>query len=192
MVTENTGKVLNFFDTPADACLRSFDLFPSIPWLINSDVRNICDGKTVSGVIEFTTMLVGVSASNEVVPLDCFFGACGFTWKDNYNGWFDTSGTGGILAAPGANLPIDPESGVGGITIISINGIPVAPVPEPSSVSFFAVCLAVTWLFVRQRKNPSNVDPIPYDIYNIVYVFICKNAARCRSRYFSSCRRLLV
>jgi hypothetical protein len=60
-----------------------------------------------------------------------------FNWTDSFNGH-----AGGIAVT--ANLvPVDPGSGAGGITIISVNGNPVSAVPEPSSITMLALSLCM-------------------------------------------------
>lgn len=78
-----------------------------------------------SKFLYFKTHLVGQDDTNDVValPVDLFF-----EWKSNYNGT-----AGGATVLNNWSLAPDPGSGSGGVTILSINGFPVASVAEPST-----------------------------------------------------------
>ncbi len=83
--------------------------------------------------VGFTTYLVGVSndGKNTPVPLKSF------TWRSNYNG--TTGGVSGLLSSPGTP---DPGSGVGYITITSIDGVPVPQIVPMSEITTTASGLA--------------------------------------------------
>lgn len=130
----NSGKTLNFFDSPQDPCLFGG----------NSTGVQGCDGANAppGSAIDFTTDLVGILPDNSVQSL-----GMGFTWTDNFNG-----GSGGVSTI--SNVPADPSTGTGGVTITSFSdvtqyGIGTPPsVPEPPS-SFLLLTGALLLLCTR-------------------------------------------
>jgi hypothetical protein len=105
-VRDNT---LFFGDTPSDNCLPGGS-------------GESCGGRTAvpGSYIEFTTSLVGILPGNIPSPP-----LVSWTWRDTFNG---TSGGISILKN---DLPVDPGSGTGGITITSINGIDPSAEAQP-------------------------------------------------------------
>jgi hypothetical protein len=146
---ENNASTFTFFDSPADACIHDPSGHDSMVYTNRADVRALCNNMTEDGAQIFTTTLVGVNANKEAIPLPF-----AFTWDDTFNGWFGAPGLGGITieAAPGTLIPVDPESGTGGITILSVNDIPASSVPEPSSVAVLIPAVLMIWV-ARKRKN---------------------------------------
>ena len=72
-----------------------------------------------------------------------------FEWTDSFNG---TAGGVATLANLGN---VDPDSGAGGITLISVNGIPVSSVVEPPAIVVFmsgAFLLAASRRLIRREK----------------------------------------
>jgi hypothetical protein len=95
-ITSSNGQTLNFFDSP---------------WNV---------GLPAGGHIGFTTRLVGVQKGDAVGKT--FFE---WTWISTYTGPPPIGGnTGGVqIVQTASSLPVD-GSGTGGVTIISINGVP--------------------------------------------------------------------
>ena len=121
--------VLSFGDRPSDSCLPG-----------GSGVG--CFGETdpIGSELALETQLVGI------IPIadasDFFDSTCNpltflcavplgpsFFWTDTFNG------TTGNVSVPASALPVDPGSGSGGITVLSVN----ASVPEPSSILLLAL-----------------------------------------------------
>ena len=124
------GSSLCFEDTPEDLNLTS-------PQLLMNDIPM------------FTTALVGLISCDSLGP-----GACSglepeplltWSWEDSYDG-----GSGGIsyTANPG---PADP-GGTGGITILDVNGVPVAA-PEPSTMLLLGTALSLLLCYFIVSKN---------------------------------------
>jgi len=95
-------------------------------------------------LMEFQTTLVGALVGG--VPDLLTDDGDWFTWESNYNG-----NGGGVVA--GSEADADPE-GTGGITILSVAGMPVADVPEPGALylmllSLFTLCATKS---ARRRK----------------------------------------
>jgi hypothetical protein len=143
MATGDTS--FNFFDSPKDPCLNNPDGTHGMLWSMNPKEKAACNNMTVSGAYAFTTQLVGILSgdnppdSPSYVPLPF-----SFTWTDSFNG-----GEGGIIA--GSDIAVDPETGEGGITITSING--VATVPEPSTITLLSMASGVFLLIARRRGS---------------------------------------
>ena len=97
-----------------------------------------CNGQTIppGQFIEFVTQLVGIDILGGVVPL-----GIDFTWKTNFNG-----GVGGVNAKN--ELIFDAGSGSGGITILTINGVPVS---EPATFTVLGLGLAGLGVMRRRR-----------------------------------------
>ena len=105
---------MSFFDQPADSCLPG-------------GAGAGCGGKTApaGSHLSFTTSLVGVDQAGQPVSL----GAGSFSWNDTFNG---TSG--GISRLN--NLPIDPGSGTGGITITNLDGATLTTTVPTQTITF--------------------------------------------------------
>ena len=135
----NTGNmVLQFGDHPSDPCLpteqtTSGPLSSQTQADLAFNRAKYCAGNTapLGSHLAFITSLVAVDASS--APSDPL---AQWTWTDTFNG------TAGSIAGLGPSPPIDPGSGVGYITITSINGVPIPPVIPPTQVSTKASGLA--------------------------------------------------
>jgi hypothetical protein len=175
-LTESNDTVLNFFDSPRDPCLvnqsavaesernednKALVLYgPSYVYQNDSimdkfgrTAKILCGGTTTEGKGEevFKTDLIGL---REDGPPDIL---ATFDWTDTFNGWLKYEGTGGIVVAVAAasDQASDPTSGTGGITVININGQPVAAVPEPpSGILFlgFTLCF-IPLLGLHAKRN---------------------------------------
>ncbi|MBZ5610832.1 MAG: hypothetical protein LAP38_21420 [Acidobacteriia bacterium] len=139
IVVNNGGKTLEFADTPRDFCLPTGGLVRP------SDLRNqYCGGyfstAPVNSSVGFETSLVGIVDSQTAsAPL------YRWTWIDTYNGL--AGGTHNGLpdnTYPGLSSagPAIPGTGYGGITITSINGVPVPPIVPPDQIAITASGLA--------------------------------------------------
>jgi len=106
-----TAYTLSSYDSPADPCLSGPLGIPSFAWLTSSAVRALCGNSTTprGSYLGFTTHLAGVNSDGTGADL-----GIGYTWTSNYNGT-----TGGV-ATTASVLPVDPGSGEGGITIVSV------------------------------------------------------------------------
>ena len=69
---------------------------------------------TAGGFVGFTTQLVGMHHGNTLGPV-----LFEWTWMSTFNG------TSGGVATINNDLPVDPDSGTGGVTILTVNGVPV-------------------------------------------------------------------
>ena len=109
-------KTLSFYDPPSDPCLPG-DGTANEPTKLNRIIVGCDPDKGIpNSFIAFTTTLVGIMKDGSVSPL-------GFEWK-----WKTTfNGTSGQIYTLDNNLPPDPGSGTGGITVTSINGVPQTP-----------------------------------------------------------------
>jgi hypothetical protein len=146
------GEDPSFYDSPSDPCISNPDGSPSLAWDLNYTysngvkVQDRCNVSSPSaGELEFTTTLVGTIVPNVYARLPYTF-----DWTDTFNGALDLgiNGMGGILyliSTPGSEIPVDPTTGEGGITVISING---APVSEPASLLILLIG-AVYMLLLR-------------------------------------------
>lgn len=103
------GSSLTFTDQPADFC-------------------NYGAGLTQCATpLEFTTSLVGYNiAGNSVVIGNPLFSV---QWTSNY----EPKASGGISVISGSDDSPSGDGGIGGINVISVNGVLVASVPESSS-----------------------------------------------------------
>ena len=168
-----TGTSLNFSDGPADICIAGPNGMPSVGYSNNlATAQSLCGGSKLalpSSFLSFTTEIVGVTAppvttkTSPLAPPDC--GTCvflgGFSWDDNFNGTVENTfpdpktGTGGVFnpVALTSDVPVDPTSGTGGITIVSVNG---TSVPEPSTLILLATSLFFCWVMVGKRKIPTH------------------------------------
>jgi hypothetical protein len=129
---------LQFGDRPSDPCLPT-EQTTSGPVSSQTQVdlainrAKFCAGNTapLGSHMAFITSLVAVapdlSPSNPLAV---------WTWTDTFNG------TAGGIAGLSPSPPIDPGSGVGYITITSMNGVPIPPIIPPTQVSTKASGLA--------------------------------------------------
>jgi hypothetical protein len=138
-IINDSGDMLMFYDGPTDPCLPTGPLTDTQLEDLTATRKDECGGITapVGSYLSFSTALVGIlpatadypngAPSAPLVP---------WNWNDNYNG------TAGGIAAWSSLNPIDTGSGVGNITITSINGVAVPPVIPPTLVSTTASGLA--------------------------------------------------
>jgi hypothetical protein len=140
----NNTTTLNFWDTPHDSCLPTLPVPPAVltPGMVaNLQARRAtnCGGANTTAQLGsnmgFTTALVGINMDGKTpsTPL------LQWTWTSTYNGTvggvsYDTSKSG---SGPG-----DPDSGVGNITITSIDGMPFPPIVPSTQIATTASGLA--------------------------------------------------
>jgi hypothetical protein len=107
-----TDYSLTSYDSPTDPCIAGPLGIPSNAYLLSSYVRALCGNNTTArgAQINFTTHLAGINSDGSAVDL-----GIGYTWTSNFNGTF------GGIATTASYGPVDPGSGVGGITITSVN-----------------------------------------------------------------------
>jgi hypothetical protein len=163
---QESSSTLSFSDTPADPCLPGG----------NSAGVQGCNGKNApaGSQLSFQTDLVGIlpgfsAGTNCITLLTCIDLGVGFSWTDSFNG------TAGGISQTKGDLPIDPGSGLGGASLISItettdyepfnvvtvNGNPVgSSVPEPRSASLLVVALLALCLVLRVRKAALFGNPV--------------------------------
>ena len=156
-----TVSSISWGDQPKDSCLVDSKGNPSNAYTTNAAKRANCQDKTgypatfklntapIGSYTGFTTHLAGVTYPNgpgtPPVPVDL---GIGYTWKSNYNG-----SAGGIYdTTKSIPEPVDPGSGSGGITVISvsettnyqypkglgvtgINGVSISPTMPTSTLS---------------------------------------------------------
>lgn len=105
LAANKTSTTLSFYDAPSDPCLPGAQSAS-----LKTIADNLCGGKRAlnGSKLAFSTYLVGVNSDNSLVDL-----GIGFNWTDTFNG------TSGGLAVTNTSLHADPNSGSGGITIIS-------------------------------------------------------------------------
>jgi hypothetical protein len=132
----------DFFDSAEDGCLSGS----------NPLFNLICLGQdSPGGYLGFTTTLVGENFDSHgnpiLVPLPVLPNEVNFTWTDTFNG---TSG--GVCCYLDNFNFVDPGSGSGGITITSLDGVPV---PEPTSLALISAELLGLSFFVRRKKSAS-------------------------------------
>ena len=99
--------------------------------------------------LEFLTELVGVTSSFNQNSPSCTATSCvglvplaAYSWSDDFNGTTldGLTGTGSanvldLATLDDLSLPINPDSGTGGVTLLSLQaGAPTSTVPEPSSL----------------------------------------------------------
>jgi hypothetical protein len=125
-IINHGNAALAFVDTPAGPCL------PTGP--LSATTLAKCGGHAApeNSYMGFTTNFVGVNLSDGSPSPPLF----SWTYVSNYNGT-----VGGIGVFSGF-LPPDPGSGVGNVTITSINGVPVPPIIPPAQVRTTASGLA--------------------------------------------------
>jgi hypothetical protein len=124
------GLELRFADGPNDACLPTEPLTPSQRLDMRGRRDRRCGGPDSTAPegssLKFRTALVGINGDHDHTPSDPLFE---WTWTDTNNGSVGDINT---LSPSG---PIDPGSGVGFITITSINGVPVPPIIPHSRIA---------------------------------------------------------
>lgn len=118
-ITSQDGYTLNFFDMPKNTtCSKTASCFAFTTQLVG-----VCEGPS--------SLCSSASGPNNPLPSPTLFQ---WTWESNFNG-----SSGGIYGSETSSLyPADPGSGTGGVTIISINGVPAPTVvvtPSSSSVT---------------------------------------------------------
>jgi hypothetical protein len=119
----NQVSKLTFFDEPADPCLRQ-------------DLAAIaaCGGSAPpESEMRFQTELVAVTPNGEAGQV-----LYTLVWESSFNGTV----AGGAGTAVPEGIDVDPGSGTGSITFISINGVPVPPIVPANQVSTTASGLA--------------------------------------------------
>jgi len=126
-----TNSTISWVDQPRDSCLVDASGNPSYGYLHVPAITANCQSKAqyppsfklntapIGSYTGFTTHLAGVTYPNgsgtAPVPVDL---GIGYTWKSNFNG-----SAGGIYdATKSIPAPVDPGSGSGGITVISVSG----------------------------------------------------------------------
>lgn len=122
-----TGNTLSFSDVPSDTCLSGG----------NSQGVQGCNGNNApaGSSLGFRTELVGIKSDGTFITFPD-----SWTWTDNFNGTY-----GGISTTYNFQ-PVDPESGTGGITITSVEGLST---PEPSA--FVLLCLGLYCILIRWK-----------------------------------------
>ena len=132
---QEDDKSLIFSDSPQYPCLGPFAIF-----------LTRCNNTQEFGRVLFTTTLVGIFSDDTQANPHYVELSDSFTWEDTFNGI-----TGGITI-PANEFLVDPDSGTGGITILSVNGVPVdaSQVPEPSTFLLLLSGLCFVWLYNRQ------------------------------------------
>ncbi len=139
IVVNNGGTTLEFADTPRDFCLPTGGLVRP------SDLRNqYCGGyfsrAPLNSSVGFDSSLVGIVDSQTAsAPL------YGWTWISTYNGLAGAvHGLPEDTTIPGLSSagPAIPGTGYGGITITSINGVPIPPIVLADQIAITASGLA--------------------------------------------------
>jgi hypothetical protein len=130
-----TSNTLDFADRPSDSCLSDSAGKPGAAYLNNPAVRAKCGNATApaGSSIAFKTHLAGVLSDGTAQDLDI-----GFTWKDDFNG------TSGGISTTKNDMPIDPGSGVGGVTVLSVEQITNYSGVSVTTVNGSAVLPALT------------------------------------------------
>jgi hypothetical protein len=136
LASHETATMLSFLDAPADPCLPGAS-------------GALCAGKTApaGSFLGFVTHLAGVNSDGTATDL-----GIGFSWKSTFNG------TSGGTVATKNDLPVDPGSGTGGITItstqtttnyqyngITVTGINGAPLTSPPTITALTATPAILW-----------------------------------------------
>lgn len=118
LLYHENGNTLDFNDVPKDPCLPDGNPALQSKWCRGTSAQ-------LGSFLEFTTTLVGVKNGNPV-PLGTHY----WIWGSDFNGL-----SGGIpQLASNAEVPVDPGSGTGGVTILSVNGVSVqASLPSGQS-----------------------------------------------------------
>jgi len=119
--TFDANGLLEFADNAADYCIPNFDGTPSAAYTKYASNRAECGNATTAPgeSIGYSTMLAGINADGSASTV-----GIGFNWSDSYNG------TNGGIATTASTGPVDPGSGTGGITIISVTtSVPVSTNP---------------------------------------------------------------
>ena len=145
-IIDDSDAMLKFYDGPTDPCLPTGPLTATELMDLTAIRAKECDGTIApaGSYLSFSTALVGVYPASATYPNGAPSAPLvPFSWNDNYNG------TAGGIAAWSSLNPIDPGSGVGYITITSINGVAVPPIIPPTQVSTTASGLA----YSRVSKN---------------------------------------
>jgi hypothetical protein len=154
LASHQTTNMLSFIDGPSDVCLPGGD---------STGIKG-CDGAHApeGSFLGFTTHLVGILPDGS--PLDL---GIGFSWISTFNGT-----TGGVSMTKN-ELPADPGSGTGGVTITNVqnttnyqySGIVVTTVndiPVPTTVD--TAPPAVTVATTPSKLWPPNESFIPVTV----------------------------
>jgi hypothetical protein len=160
---QQTINKLSFSDAPSDPCISGPLGLPSLAWLLSSSVRALCGNSTTprGSFLGFTTHLAGVLPDGSAQDL-----GIGFAWTDNFNGT-----TGGIATTKN-NLPVDIDSGEGGITVLSVqnttnydyNGVTVTTINGVPVSSLTAVIEINPPSLAPASVNPGKKGVIPVAI----------------------------
>jgi hypothetical protein len=132
MCPVETAYTLNFFDNPGDLCLPG----GSVPLRAAEIAAGILPpscllGDASGSQMVFDTELVGISSTNTPIPL-----GFDFEWETNFNGT-----AGGTSQLDSVSL-IDPGSGTGRVTLLSVDGVAV-DTPEPASALIFLTAIVL-------------------------------------------------
>jgi hypothetical protein len=148
IVVNNNNTALWFKDIPRDYCLSTGLNFQANGVLFGVPAANQvlanqwCGGQFAPefSSLGFLTSFVGMTgAPTSALPADPL---AVWTWTDTYNGQAGNIAIGPLVPVPsGGGTPV-PGTGYGGITITSLNGIPVPPIIPPTQVSMTASGLA--------------------------------------------------
>jgi len=167
-ILEGTSTTLSFGDSPNDACI-SGPVAPSPGYVIIAAQAALAGAPAPCGGVSnlaswgsylgFTTTLVGVTSAPGCIDIGTCVDLAGFTWTDNFDGINTSSITGGggvsNIANFSSDVEADPSTGEGGVTIVSIDGEPVA---EPSSVILLISSTTFLILIAKWRKYPPKVN----------------------------------
>ena len=154
----NGGATLLYNDTPSDPCIPLVGLADeNVVALHAQTVAAICGGEQTapSAQMLFYTTLVGVGADGSLVNLPLATQPT-FTWESNYDGQ-----TGGAPLASANDALADSDTGTGGVTLLSVDGVfdggtspGSVPVPEPEPFGYFMVWIILLALSRRISNSP--------------------------------------
>ena len=146
IVVNVNNTTLRFADTPRDYCLptglnfQANGVVSGVPTAIQNRANQYCGGTFAPefSSLGFLTQFVGMTGSNSL-PADPL---AVWTWTDAYNGQAGNISIGPLVPVLSGDGPGIPGTGYGGITITSLNGVPVPPIIPPTQVSTAASGLA--------------------------------------------------
>jgi hypothetical protein len=114
-IVNSLNTILSFVDAPSNPCLRDSQGNPS------PSAAKGCRGQSVPpnvpSIQTFSTSLVGIDNSGSPVQPPLYT----WTWASTFNG------TAGDAFQTISLNPIDPGSGIGGVTPTNLNGVPQTP-----------------------------------------------------------------